>query len=246
MATGKDVLALAIKDIGITENPPNSNNVKFNDWYYGHSVYGSGYAWCLCAVQYWYAKAGAKLPFTTASCGALLRWYNSHQPECIVKNPQPGDIVIFDLPNTSSKTDHTGIFERLDGDYVTTVDGNTGTTNDANGGAVMRRTRNVKYVAAYIHPKEISEEDDMDIDKFIDSITSEQIERLVDKASNETCYTMLLKANEHAAGLATPDWMKPELDEAIKAGITDGTRPLAMCMRGAAAMMTLRAMKSHE
>lgn len=84
-------------------------------------------------------------------------------------------------------------------------------------------------------------EDDMTIEQFVRDVTPKQLEALVDKMTNETCYTMLLKANEHAASLATPEWMKPELDEAVKAGITDGSRPLAMCMRGASAIMAMRA-----
>ena len=158
MATGKDVLTAALSQLGTKESPANSNRVKYNTWYYGKEVSGSAYPWCMAFVQWCYQRAGAPLPFKTASCGALLRWYREHRPECIVKEPRAGDIVIFDFPGGAA-TDHTGIFERARGDTVTTIDGNTGTTNDANGGAVMRRTRSKSLVAAYIRPREL--EDDM-------------------------------------------------------------------------------------
>lgn len=158
MATGKDVLTAALSQLGVRESPPDSNRVKFNTWYYGKEVSGAAYPWCMAFVQWCYARAGAKLPFKTASCGALLRWYREHAPACIVTEPQAGDIVIFDFPGGAA-TDHTGIFECARGDTVTTIDGNTGTTNDANGGAVLRRTRNRSVVAAYIHPQELEDED---------------------------------------------------------------------------------------
>lgn len=158
MPTGKDVLSVAVKELGTKEHPANSNNVKYNTWYYGRNVYGSGYPWCMAFVQWCYQMAGVRLPLKTASCGALLRFYKTTDPACVVTDPQPGDIVIFDFPG-GADTDHTGIFESAAGNMVTTIDGNTGTTSDANGGAVMRRTRDKSVVRAYIRPREL--EDDM-------------------------------------------------------------------------------------
>lgn len=157
MPTGKDVLAVAVKELGVKEMPANSNNVKYNTWYYNRSVYGSAYPWCMVFVQWCYQMAGVKLPLKTASCGALLRWYMEYDPACIVKEPQKGDIVIFDFPG-GADTDHTGLFERMSGDMITTIDGNTGVTSDANGGAVMRRSRNKNQVKAYIRPRELEED----------------------------------------------------------------------------------------
>lgn len=161
MARGNDVLNAALSQLGTKESPPESNRVKYNTWYYGKEVSGAAYPWCMAFVQWCYARAGLALPFRTASCGALLRWYREHDPGCVTKTPVPGDIVIFDFPGGAA-TDHTGIFERLRGDAVTTIDGNTGTSSDADGGAVMRRTRSASLVAAYIHPRqEEQEEEDM-------------------------------------------------------------------------------------
>ena len=159
MAAGKAVLDVARSQLGTKESPPESNRVRYNTWYYGREVSGAAYPWCMAFVQWCCAEAGAPLPFKTASCGALLRWYREHQPECVVKEPKPGDIVIFDFPGGAA-TDHTGIFESAANGMVTTIDGNTGTTSEANGGAVMRRTRSAKLVAAYIRPRGWEEEDD--------------------------------------------------------------------------------------
>ena len=167
MPTGKDVLAVAVKELGVKEMPANSNNVKYNTWYYNRKVYGSAYPWCMVFVQWCYQMAGVKLPLKTASCGALLRFYRTTAPECIVKEPRPGDIVIFDFPG-GADTDHTGIVEFVGERTITTIDGNTGVTSDANGGAVMRQTRDKSLVKAYIRPRDLAEEneEDEDVNRF--------------------------------------------------------------------------------
>lgn len=156
--SGAEVLRVACGELGVKEQPANSNRVKYNAWYYGKDVSGSAYPWCMAFVQWCYARAGADLPLRTASCGALLRWYEEHDPECIVPLDEglPGDIVIFDFPGGAA-TDHTGLLEGVGKETVTTIDGNTGSTSDANGGCVMRRTRSRSTVRAVIRPREKEE-----------------------------------------------------------------------------------------
>lgn len=161
--TGADVLRVAARQIGVCEQPAGSNNVPYNTWYYGHPVHGPEYPWCMTFVQWVYTQAGGVLPFLTASCGSLLRWYRDHQPDCIKPEPVPGCIVIFDLPGTSSTTDHTGLFVALEDGMIKTIDGNTGSGNDANGGCVQQRKRKVSEVKpVYIVPRELKEEKRMD------------------------------------------------------------------------------------
>lgn len=145
MTTGERVLKIAIGELNTTENPPNSNNVKYNTWYYGQEVSGSAYPWCMAFVQWCYDKAGCPLPFLTASCASLLRWYKANEPLCVVSEPKPGDVIIYDFG-------HTGIFEYAMDDTVTAIEGNTGITNAANGGMVMRQTRSRAKVTAFIRP----------------------------------------------------------------------------------------------
>ena len=47
-------------------------------------------------------------------------------------------------------------------------------------------------------------------------------------------------------GQAVPGWAKDELNEAIDAGIMDGTHPMLPIPRYQAAIMALRAMKKGE
>ena len=146
-----DALRIAVGELGVKEQPV--NRVKYNAWYYGKDVSGSGYPWCMAFVQWCFAQTGEPLPLKPASCGALLRWYRDKQPERIVTEPQAGDVAIFDFPG-GADTDHCGIVESVGATTVTTIDGNTGVGSESNGGAVMRRTRDKRYVRAYIRPKE--------------------------------------------------------------------------------------------
>ena len=151
MATGRELLAVARGELGYRESAGKRN--KYGAWYGMDGV-----AWCMEFVQWVYATAGARLPYKTASCGALLNWYRANQPERIAEAPVPGCLVIFDLPVTKYLTDHVGLFESMSGDWVTTIDGNTSGESDANGGCVNRRTRKKNLVHAYIVPGELEEE----------------------------------------------------------------------------------------
>lgn len=148
--TGEDVLAVAEGEIGYREGKNHRN--KYGAWFGMDGV-----AWCMEFVQWCYHEAGGDLPYKTASCGELLRWYQKHRPECIAKEPVPGCIVIFDFPRTPYDTDHTGIFERMDRETITTIDGNTSNGSDSNGGWVERRTRRLGYAnPVFIVPRELT------------------------------------------------------------------------------------------
>ena len=156
--TVKQILTIAQEELGTMEIPANSNNVKYNTWYYGKTVSGSAYPWCMAFVQWVFNQAGMKLPYLTASCSGLLSWYQKNQPASVVKTPQPGDIIIYNFS-------HTGIVESVGSGTVTAIEGNTspGTTgSQSNGGMVCRRTRSTSLVIAYIRPEYEKEEKKMD------------------------------------------------------------------------------------
>lgn len=51
--TVQKLLAIEAGQVGVTEYPRESNNVKYNTWFYGHPVSGADiYPWC-CAFQAW-------------------------------------------------------------------------------------------------------------------------------------------------------------------------------------------------
>ncbi len=165
MSNTDKVLNIARRELGVKEDPPESNRVKYNTWFYGREVRDTAktkYPWCMAFVQWVFAQAGQPLPFVTASCSGLLGWYRQNRPECIVKDPEPGDIIIYTFS-------HTGILESAQGGIVTAIEGNTSAGDDANGGQVQRRQRGRSLVKAYIRPhagQKKEEDEDMDQEKF--------------------------------------------------------------------------------
>ncbi len=174
MATANQLLTIARKQLGICENPPSSNNVRYNTWYYGREVMGSAYPWCMVFVQWVFAQAGVKLPVRTASCGALMN--AAKAAGCwVTAGFKPGDVVIYDFPGGAA-TDHCGIVETELPDYgVQAVEGNTSQSgSQSNGGMVCRKNRPGKYIVGAVRPvfdKE-KEEDDMVIYKTLNDVPS--------------------------------------------------------------------------
>lgn len=67
------------------------------------------------------------------------------------------------------------------------------------------------------------------------------IAELIESMSDKEAYEIITKAQRHAASLPPPAWAKPEIDMAIKAGVTDGTNPMQLVPRYQAALMAARA-----
>lgn len=167
MVTAKEVLDLARSQIGVKEDPAGSNNVKYNTDYYGRVINDSAYAWCAVFIWWLFQQVGAPGLYygggKTASCTILSGYHRSLGQT--VKEYKPGDIIFFDFSGERKITEHVGICERVEDGYITTIDGNTGTTSDANGGAVMRRRRSLQYVS-YAYRPEYKEEENMTKDEF--------------------------------------------------------------------------------
>lgn len=215
-ATAEKLLALARAELGVTESPAGSNQVKYN------TEYGGGAKpWC-CVFLWWlFRQAEASGLFfngaRTAYAPALLT-YHKKQGQAVSGNYQPGDVIFFDF-NGNGTADHVGLCERWDGTSITTIDGNTGTTSEANGGAVMRRTRNRKYICGAYRPA-WEEDEKMDQSTF-DAMMDDWLAR--------------------RAELECSAWSR--MDAARVAGITDGTRPQSFATREEVATMLMNLVK---
>ncbi len=210
-----EVLAIARGEVGTTEWPSGSNKVKYNTWYYGREVSGAAYPWCMAFVQWVFNAAGHALPFKTASCSALLNWYKSYKPGCVVDKPVRGAIAIYTFG-------HTGVVDAVNADWsFYAIEGNTAASeagSQSNGGGVFEKRRSAGLVTAYIIPFDFGKEED--------DMTGEEIVR---------------KINEYTSTLKVPDWAKRELQEAVELGITDGSNPTGLIPRYQAAIMAERA-----
>jgi len=144
MATVKQVLDIARRELGTEETPPNSNVVKYSRWY---PMVGS--PWCAMFVSWVLDRGGIegyKHAYTPAGADLFKsqnRW---------TQTPRAGDVVYFDFPDSVQRIQHVGFVEGVAGDVITTLEGNTSVTSNDNGGNVMRRNRPRGYVVGYGRP----------------------------------------------------------------------------------------------
>lgn len=147
----ENLIAIATKEVGTTEYPKNSNNVKYNTWYYGKNVYGDAYPWCVTIVQWLYNEINFPLPYKTASCSELLRWFKQNHPECVSDTPTRGSIAIYNFG-------HMGVVVTSMNNEIVSIEGNTSPTDSFtqdNGGGVYVKYRNKSLITAYINPFEL-------------------------------------------------------------------------------------------
>ncbi|MEO6819939.1 MAG: peptidoglycan-binding protein [Ginsengibacter sp.] len=153
----QSILDTAASQNGTKESPANSNKTKYGQWY------GlDGVKWCCIFVSWVYDHAGNPLEAINTSKGyqscqsGYIFWKRNNR---IVKEPQPGDIVLYDWTGDGN-CDHTGIFIKWIDAAKTRFqawEGNTSLGDDSNGGQVMMRERQKTLVKAFVTPIAIVE-----------------------------------------------------------------------------------------
>lgn len=215
MADAKIILDIAAAEIGTTEEPPHSNHVKYNTAFYGSEVSGGAYPWC-CAFVWWvFRQANAAELFyggqRTASCTELYRYYLKEGQTIPAAQAQPGDLVFFVFDgNKKGVMNHIGICESCADGHISTIDGNTGTESDANGGHVMRRKRPLGYVGGVARPW-YKEEDDM---------TEDQVRKIVQTAVDTAVKSLQPKVYTSLAEI--PAWAKALVARAVSDKVVKG------------------------
>jgi peptidoglycan hydrolase-like protein with peptidoglycan-binding domain len=138
--TAARLIDTARSQIGTKESPPGSNRNP-----YGASLGRDGEPWCAMFVSWCFRQIGAPLPDVNGPdglftlCPTAVTYARAHGQ--VASMPEPGDVLLFDW-NGDGTADHTGIFvfADLDGSY-TTIEGNTSSGNDSDGGEVLQRIR---------------------------------------------------------------------------------------------------------
>jgi hypothetical protein len=133
-------LAKAITQLGVKESPRDSNRVLYTDWY------GMVGPWCAMFVTWCYETQGDSPAFVRGQRYSyvpyLLDDARNLRFGLKVSEPIPGDCVLYNWDG--GEYDHIGVFEQWVGGHTfTAIEGNTSTSNDSNGGEVMRRQRDV-------------------------------------------------------------------------------------------------------
>ena len=148
--TALDVLFIAENEIGITENPANSNKQK-----YGAEYGWNGQPWCMQFVWWCFKHAGCSDLFysgnKTAYCPYYVDWAKA-QGQWVTDDYRPGDIAFYDFDG-DGVADHTGIIEAVSPGGITAIEGNTSMSgSQSNGGAVLRRYRPLTSVLGAARP----------------------------------------------------------------------------------------------
>lgn len=135
-------LATAQGELGQKESPANSNLQKYGAWYGAN-----GQPWCAMFCTWAdqtgqdpYSKVFAKgsrwayVPYIVSDARAGRNGLS------ITSSPKPGDLVCYDWAR-DGEFDHVGVFESGTPASFQAIEGNTSTSDQSNGGQVMRRTR---------------------------------------------------------------------------------------------------------
>lgn len=212
MARAIEIINLAAGELGVTEYPPGSNNVKYNTAYYGGPVHGGGYAWC-CAFVWWlFQRVDPSLFYgggRTAYCPAVEAYAKNHG-QWVASGFRPGDCMLFDFSGAGIAS-HIGVLERMVNGTFICLEGNTSVTSNDNGGAVMRRTRYRNQIRGAFRPRYEEADDMLTYDQFKAYMAEYEAERAASAGY----------AEEQAA-----------MAKAKAAGVMDGTRPDSPLTRG--------------
>lgn len=124
--TAEDIIALARTQVGVSEQPPGSNNVKYNTEYYGTPMSGSAYPWCVVFIWWLFKELGASDLFCggekTAWCNYVRQYAISHN-QWVTSEYKPGDLILFNWDG-DEVLDHIGLVTEVNGNALTTIEGN--------------------------------------------------------------------------------------------------------------------------
>jgi CHAP domain len=134
-------LRKAVSQIGVVESPPNTNQNRYGEWYGMNGV-----PWCAIFVTWCDQMTDA--PSRSFACGSRYSYVPYIVSDArlgknglaLTSSPRPGDLVCYDW-SSDGEHDHVGIFESGSPSSFDAIEGNTSTSDNSNGGQVMRRAR---------------------------------------------------------------------------------------------------------
>ena len=155
--------------IDLAKNQVGNGAYDYRKWYYGQDI--KGVAWCAIFVSWLFAKAGIDM-VRTDGAGCFARegnskygtWYESEFSDSST-TPKAGDIVTF-VWNYAGRyqeqdryySDHVGIVYAVDDNYIYTIEGNSGVSNDTSLVKYHLYARKSGAINGYFRPKYKSEE----------------------------------------------------------------------------------------
>lgn len=133
--------------IGVSEDPPDSNNVIYNTDFYGNAVSGPQYPWCVAFVWDGFRECGMSENFCggqkTAYCPYIVT-YAKLSGQWVIAAYKWGDLLLYDWDG-DGVADHIGFCYAVDGSTLTTIEGNVDSR-------VMKLTRQASQVMGAYRP----------------------------------------------------------------------------------------------
>ena len=172
-------MSITDKFIGVAKGQVGNGASKYRTWYYGYNAVGV--AWCAVFVSWCLAQTGITgIKTDGAGCFAREyqdrgRWFESEYSDNST-TPQPGDIVTFvwnyaGRYNSQDKyySDHVGIVYAVDNNYIYTIEGNAGASNDTSTVKYKSYSRTNGCINGYFRLNDFanteSEENTMELEK---------------------------------------------------------------------------------
>ena len=150
----QDVLNKAKSQEAVSESPANNNKSPYGLWY---DPKLNGQKWCAMFVSWVFHHAGHPLGNIQGKngihhCQSVHNYYK--EKGTLTASPESGDIVKYDW-ECIGHADHIGIFinwTNADPTAIEAWEGNTSTSNNSDGGSVMKRTRSLNLIKSFINP----------------------------------------------------------------------------------------------
>lgn len=131
---------LAQGELWVREETGNNDGPRVEE-YLRYVGLKKGQPWCAAFISFIFKQAGYSAPRTgwSPSLFPIMR---------LVKAAAPGNVFGIYFP-ALKRIAHCGLVERLDGDWVTGIEGNTGVGGGRDGDGVHRRKRHKRTIYQY-------------------------------------------------------------------------------------------------
>ena len=150
----KQSIIVARSQVGTMEEPPGSNKGPKVNAYLESVNCPPGSFWCAAFVYWCFRDAANSLNrqtpvFKTGGC--LMHWNNTKGKKITAKEAKsasdlvkPGQIFIIDHGNGFG---HTGLIEKVNGGFISTIEGNSNPSGSSNGIGVFQLERKISKIS---------------------------------------------------------------------------------------------------
>ena len=248
------------KLISIAKAQVGNGPSRYRNWYYGNEGYGI--AWCAVFVSWCFNQIGGlgkyiektdgagSIPRESISAGLGGKWYESEFSDSST-TPQVGDVIVFTW-NYAGRywdqdkyySDHVGIVYAVDNNYVYTIEGNSGSSNDTSTVRMRSYSRWSGAINGYYRPAWKKEESKSDDKKKEQTPTEEAMEFELNDCSNGVLvYKTLLRQASQLRLIKTKVGTSNIFDTATKNATIELQQKYKLDVDGIAGVQTITALQ---